>query len=86
MYLRYVQHGLWLKAHVKYYFSLFFSFLMFLYSVNGTLFLRSDDRSVVECVWNGYKLITLYYLLFSVFVFLHFFVNLVSPLINNRSN
>jgi len=32
--------GLWLKAHLKYYFSLFFSSLMFLYSVNGTLFLR----------------------------------------------
>ncbi len=40
MYLRYVQHGLWLKAHVKYSFSLFFSSLMFLYLVYGTLFLR----------------------------------------------
>ncbi len=43
---------MWLKAYAS---NLILENLIynFIYSVNGTLFLRSDDRSAVECVWNG---------------------------------
>ncbi len=34
----------------------FFYILNVSHLVNATLFLRSDDRSVVECVWNGFIL------------------------------
>lgn len=50
MYLRYVQHGLWLKAHVKYYFSLFFSSShMFIYSVNETALRFTSTYLLNKC-------------------------------------